>query len=239
MLALGISVAGFVLYGLSHAKAPLSPGGNTPPTHQTSTVQPTQPNVLAEDSFRRPDQDQWGTASDGHNQWTIDANTKQFFSISNYTGRIAGGQGPLEALTGKSTDNVDETVIGTVNHFGNGVNLGITLRWQNPNNWYKAYVDGNQLFIVKWVNQQPTTLKQMTVPVSEGVAQKLRFRSFGTTLFAKVWPNNKNEPNDWMITADDHSFTTGQFGIRVLEQPATVISITSFSAKVAIAQDDM
>ena len=234
MLALGIAIAGFVLYLPSLAKGPVSVSSASP----TPTVQQIQPNVLAEDTFHRPNQDQWGTASDGHHQWVVDANAKQFFSINGAVGQIAGGQGALEALVGQPTENVDITVSGIVSQFGHNVNLGIVLRRTDANKWYKAYIDGNQLIILKSVNNQ--ILAHMTVITDAGVVQTLRFRSFGTTLFAKVWPRDKNEPQHWMVSADDHDhpFTTGQFGIRVYEQPASVISITSFVAKTAYAEND-
>lgn len=245
VLAFGISIVGFVVYGFSHVQISLTHTETTLSTPQTPTVQPTQQNVLAEDTFRRPDQNQWGTASNGQYQWIVDSNTQQFFSISNYTGKIAGGQGALEALTGQTTPNVDITTIGIVNHFASAgqcndsVNLGIVLHWQDPNNWDEAFIDGNQLCIVKSAGGYHTTLNYIPVLTSQGVPQQLRFRSFGSTLFAKVWPNNQKEPKGWTITADDHSFTTGQFGIRVVEQSATVISITLFSSKIANTEKDV
>jgi serine/threonine protein kinase len=103
VLALGIAITGFILYWPSLAKTPSPHSVSTSPTPPTSTVQQIQPNVLAEDTFQRPNQDQWGTASDGHHQWVVgDANTKQFFSISNRAGSIAKGQGHLEALIGSA-----------------------------------------------------------------------------------------------------------------------------------------
>jgi hypothetical protein len=118
------------------------------------------------------------------------------------------------------------------------VNLGIALRRTDVNNLYKAYIDGNRLYILRIVNGQPTVLSQKPVPTSEGVPQQLRFRAFGTTLFAKVWRQGTTEPQDWMITANDNTFSTGQFGIRVVEQASTTISVTFFSAKAAYAENN-
>jgi hypothetical protein len=63
-----------------------------------------------------------------------------------------------------------------------------------------------------------------------GVSQTLHFRAQGKTLSANVWPTGTTEPQGWMAHADDPTFTTGQVGIRVYEQPATVITIKSFKA---------
>jgi hypothetical protein len=133
-------------------------------------------------------------------------------------------------VIGLPTANVDVTISGSVNQFGNNVNLGTVLRWTDLNNFYKAFIDGNHLSILKSVNGQTSILKQMDVTTSAGVAQTLRFRSLGTMLFAKVWPSGTTEPQNWMLVVGDQTFTTGQFGIRVFAQPTTMITITSFNA---------
>ena len=127
------------------------------------------------------------------------------------------------------TDNVDITVSGSINQFGTDVNLGVVLRWTDPNNWYKAFIDGNQLGILRSVNGQKQIIAHMNVTTSAGTEQTIRFRSVGAMLFAKAWPGGTTEPQKWLVITDN-TFTTGQFGIRVSEQPATVILITSFNA---------
>lgn len=216
--------------GTHQTNAPVANPQGTMPVNNNQQNQQT--NVLATDTFQRQNQALWGTASDGR-QWGGDANTKQFFSINGLKGQIAGGQGPLEAVIGLPTDNVDITVSGSVNQFGNNVNLGVVLRWTDTNNWYKAFIDGTHLGILKSVNGQSTIVKQVDIQTTAGVAQTLRFRSVGTMLSAKVWPSGTTEPQKWMIVTDDHTFSTGQFGIRVFEATATVITIASFTAKTA------
>jgi hypothetical protein len=206
-------------------------------TQANTNQQNQQANMLATDTFQRPNQSLWGTASDGR-QWGEDANTKPFFSINGLTGQIAGGQGPLEGIIGMPTDNVDITVSGIINQFGNNANFGAVLRWTDTNNWYKALVDGSHLEILKSVNNHPTIIAQMDVNTSAGVSQTIRFRSLGTMLFAKTWPSNTPEPQNWTIVTDDQTFTTGQFGIRVFEQPTTVITIMSFHATIASMSND-
>jgi len=208
------------------------PVANTPGTTPVNNNQPTpqnqQTNVLATDTFQRQNQALWGTASDGR-QWGGDANAKQAFSINGTKGQIAGGQGALDAVIGVTTDNVDITMSGSINQFGNDVNFGAVLRWTDPNNWYKAFIDGNQLVILRSVNGQKKIIAHMDARTGAGVTQTIRFRSVGAMLFAKVWPSGTPEPQKWLIITDN-TFTTGQFGIRVSEQPTTVITITSFNA---------
>ena len=213
-----------------------TPAANTPGTTPVNNNQPTPPNkqtnILATDTFQRQNQALWGTASDGR-QWGGDANTKPVFSISGMKGQITGGQGTSDAIIGASTSNVDITINGTINQFGTDVNLGIVLRWTDTNNWYKAFFDGNQLVILRNVNQQKTTIAHRDVKTRAGVMQTLRFRSIGAMLSAKVWPSGTPEPQKWLLMTNDNTFSTGQFGIRVSEQPTTVITIMSFNATAA------
>jgi hypothetical protein len=188
-----------------------------------------QANVLTTDTFQRADQALWGRASDGH-QWGGDANVKPFFSIHNGKGQVALGQGALNAVIGPSTDSVDVTMSGSINRFGDTVNLGVVLRWADSNNWYKALIDGNNLIILKSVHGKISTVKQVAAKTSAGIAQTLRFRSVGVMFFAKVWPSNTTEPEGWTLVASDTTFSAGQCGIRVFVQPATVITVLSFEA---------
>jgi hypothetical protein len=218
-----------------------TPPGTTPVnTNQQNQPNPQnqQKNVLANDTFQRQDQTFWGTASDGR-QWGADAKTKTAFSIKGQQGQIAGGQGVLDAVIGQPTDNVDITVSGTVNQFGNRVDLGILARWTDPKNWYKAFIDGNHLVIMKSVKGQILTIQQVDLKTNAGVAQTIRFRLVGTMLFAKVWSSGTPEPKNWAIITDDPALSTGQFGIRALEQATTVITITSFSATTASIGNNM
>jgi hypothetical protein len=204
-----------------------SPQTNGEHTHMSSIIPERQ--VIALDAFQRQDQTLWGTTSDGH-QWEGDANAQYAFSINNSTGKMSGGQGSLNAIIGLLQQNVTITISGSVNQFGNDVNLGITLRWQDPNNWYKAFIDGTHLTILKDVNGQLSTIKQIDITIPDGVTHLLTFRALGSMLFAKVWSIGTPEPLNWLLTADDHTFGTGQFGIHAFEHTNTVITITSFVA---------
>lgn len=212
-----------------------TPVANTPGTAPANTNQPMMPNqqasVLAADTFQRQNQALWGIASDGR-QWGGDANSNRAFSINGMKGQIAGVQGTLDAVIGVPTNNVDITMSGSINQFGNGVNFGAVLRWTDANNWYKAFIDGAQLVILRDVNGQKQTIAQMYEQTSAGVVQNIRFRAVGAMLFAKAWPNGTTEPQKWLVVTDN-TFTTGMFGIRVSEQPTTMVTITSFNATAA------
>jgi hypothetical protein len=224
---------------LSHASGKGVSGGKaTPsPTSMASTGRqgvvpppPTAPPVLAQDPFQRADQALWGTASDGK-AWGGDANISPAFSIVNGTGQIANATGMLEALTDPIASNADVEVTVTANQFADNVNMmniGVTLRWQDTNDWYKALIDGNNFSIDKAVNGNMTIIDTMPFAAQGGTAYTIRFEAIGTTLQAKVWPSNQAEPPNWMLVISDATFAQGQAGVRVIMQNTTRINVLSF-----------
>lgn len=188
---------------------------------------PIQANVLAQDSFQRTNQQFWGVSSDAR-KWEGDANSSKAFSINGASGQIAHGQGTANAILGPVNDNVDVLASGSVNQFGDGVNLGVVLRWTNSQNWYKALIDGNHLSILKRVNGKTTQIGTVPFNAQNGTVYKLRFRAIGVMLFTKIWRVDQPEPGAWMITVSDADLKTGQSGLRVVVQPKTIITVTSF-----------
>ena len=188
-----------------------------------------QLNVLASDTFQRTDQPLWGQSSDGR-QWEGDANTKQSFAIVNKTGQIAQGEGGLNVVLGPVGKDLDVTIEGMVNQFGNGVNMGVLLRWTDANNWYKAHIDGAHLTLLRNLNGQSTTLKTVDLQTTANTAYSLRFKALGAMLFAKVWLRGTAEPGNWQLTFSDMALTSGRAGIRVIEHQGAVITILSFKA---------
>src|SRR5207302_5965151 len=95
MAAAGVAVVGGVTWFLLARSSSPSTGQAAAGTNLTPTAQPsptsksTQPvvHVLAQDTFRRPDQTFWGTASDGH-KWGGEANASTEFTISGGIGQI-------------------------------------------------------------------------------------------------------------------------------------------------------
>jgi len=193
------------------------------------TASPTA-QTLVQDTFQRPNQTFWGAASDGQ-EWEGDANTLTAFSIADNTGQIAAhAAGTYSAVIGPAVGYADVTLSATVNRFAgsiNLVNLGVVLRWQDTNNWYKALIDGNNLSIDRHVKGK-ATVTSVPFPAQDGRAYTLRFRAVGTALMAKAWPSDEAEPAGWMVTATDVSFASGQGGVRVVLQNTTRINVMSF-----------
>jgi hypothetical protein len=189
-------------------------------------------NVLAQDTFQRQNQRFWGQASDGHT-WTADANALAIFSIQNTAGSITDGNGTFNAVLGPASDNVDLLINSSLNKFTGQNNFGSVLRWRNANNWYKAYLDGNHLIIMRRVAGANQQLVSVPFAAQSGASYALRFRALGNQLMARAWQTNAPEPAIWQATIKDASLSKGQAGVRVLIQPGTLVKITSFTASAA------
>jgi hypothetical protein len=110
----------------------------------------------------------------------------------------------------------------------NQSNIGAVLRWTDTNDWYKSYIDGNNLVVLKRVAGMATRLGAFPFVAKGGVLYTLRFRMRGTTLSAKVWQNGNPEPANWMVTVMDNTFQSGYGGLRLVLENGIVARITSF-----------
>jgi 6-phosphogluconolactonase (cycloisomerase 2 family) len=196
----------------------------------TPTPTPTPRSTLAQDTFQRPNQSHWGTASDGQT-WGGDANTASVFSINNNTGQVANGTTTYNAVLGQSVTDAEVLFTGSMNSFSNA-NLGAVLRWSNTNNWYKAYINGTTLVVQKKVNGATTIIGSTSFAATAGTSYTLRFRVVGTTLYARVWPTATTEPANWMITVTDTAFSSGFCGLRMQLASGIIASYTSFLATI-------
>jgi hypothetical protein len=103
------------------------------------------------------------------------------------------------------------------------------LRWTDGNNWYKAYIDGQNLVLQKKVAGTTTVVGTVPFAAAAGTAYTIHFRVVGSTLTANVWAASGPEPSGWMITVTDTSLTSGYCGLRILTQSGTA-TITAFQA---------
>src|SRR6266567_5564097 len=204
------------------------------PVMPTATPMPSpvsnNANILARDTFQRHDQAFWGTASDGR-VWVGDANTISAFSIVRNAGQIDHLQGIYNAILGPVTTNAEVVFSTSVNHFNpNSVNIGAVLRWTDSNNWYKAFINGTELVILKRIQGSSTRLDAIPFSAQDAASYTLRFRAIGATLFAKAWRSSDPEPSSWMLTVTDTGtlLLSGSGGLRVAVQADTVVRVTSF-----------
>jgi hypothetical protein len=196
-----------------------------------TTPTPMTMNILAQDTFQRNDQRFWGTASNGQ-PWGGLANSSPSFSIMGHTGFISNGAGAFDATLGMRTTDADIVFSGSVSQLGMS-NMGAVLRWTDANNWYKAYIDGTQCFLIKRVAGTITVVALVPFAASSGTIYSMRFRVVGSTLAARVWMMGQTEPATWLVMAKDTSLQTGFGGLRLVVQNGVVVKIMAFTEMVA------
>src|SRR5689334_12572132 len=167
-----------------------------------ATSVPTPMTILAQDDFHRPDQAFWGTASDSH-IWGSDANTSTAFSLVNGAGQIAGRAGTFNAVLGPSSTDGGAVASGLVNQFIGGANLGVVVRWSHQDNWYKAFLDGSHLVLLRRVNGTSVELATVSFVAAGDRAYSIRLQATGSMLLARAWPSDTAEPVSWMIATHD------------------------------------
>jgi hypothetical protein len=183
---------------------------------------------LAQDTFHRPNQAHWGTASDGQT-WGADANAVSVFSIVNNSGQVSNSTTSYSAVLGPVATNAEVLFTGSLSNYTSN-NLGAVLRWTDSNNWYKAYINGTTLVVQKKVNGTTTIIGSASFTATAGTSYTLRFRVVGTSLYARVWQTGTTEPTSWQITVTDTTFSSGYCGLRMLAQNGAIASYTAFLA---------
>ena len=217
----------FTAYTLISGTPTSSPTSTPTPTPSPTPLPPAGGTLLAQDTFQRPNQTYWGTASDG-NTWGADASTNTIFSINNNAGQVANGAAITTGTLGATITDGQVSFTGSTASF-NTTDFGAVLRFSDSNNWYKAYIDGTNLLIRRDLNGNNVVLASTPFPATAGTSYSLSFQAVGSSLSAKVWPTSGSEPANWMLSITDTTFTSGNAGLQVFEQGGTV-AYTSFSA---------
>jgi len=207
--------------------APASTPVATVKTTATTTTSLPPANVLARDTFQRPDQQFWGVASDGQS-WAGDAAKAPAFTIVNSTGQVTGaGSAIYDSVLGKPVADSEVLFSGSVNHFA-AANMGVLLRWTDGNNLYKVFIDGTNLTAIKKVNGAISSLQSVPFAAKDGTSYSLRVRVVGTGIMARAWQTGQAEPPNWMLIASDNALTSGYDGLRLIAQTGITLTITSF-----------
>jgi hypothetical protein len=214
--------------GLPMTLPPVVVTASPTPSSRPASVFRTPGSVLAQDPFQRPDQTYWGSPGGGK-VWEGDANTASMFSISGNAGVLAGGNGPYDALLGPASADAEVRFTGSLSSFAYS-NIGAVLRWNDTNNWYKAYIDGTNLVLQKRVGGAYTVLGTAPFLASPDTSYSLRFQIYGTTLIAKVWPSDRPEPAASMISATDSDIRLGRTGLRAQISGVARATYSSFAS---------
>jgi len=240
--AAGVAIAGgFTWYLLSHTSSSSRPAATvtniTPTAVQPSpTSQTAQPitNMVAQDTFHRPDQTFWGTASDGQ-KWGGQANVSSQFKIAGDLGQInrkANGQSLYTATLGPAVTDTELLISASLSAF-NSSHIGAALRWQDDQNYYKVLIDQNQLRLFKRVNNLTSLLQRTSFAAQPNTSYTIRFRIVGATLKAKAWQTGSTEPSTWMATATDNSFQSGLAGLRPQLAQNVTLQVSLFTLSMA------
>jgi hypothetical protein len=192
----------------------------------TPTALPAGMSYLATDNFQRPDQRGWGTTSDGHS-WQADARQGAIFAIRHQQGQLSNGQGAYNAILGPTFSDGEIFFTGAISSFQQA-NLGSVARWMDTNNWYKAYLDGSQLVLLKSSGGMQTRLAAVPFAAQANRFYNLRFRVQGDRLAARAWPVGTAEPSQWQVSARDETFQSGFGGLRLVVTSTTTITISAF-----------
>lgn len=212
--------------GVGRSSAPQAMFPPTPLTH------PLPAALLAQDLFARPDQVLWGRTADGM-VWGGDANSNPAFAIQGGSGTITGGVGFFTALLGPNEASAQEEISASLSRFDGGhENFGAVLRYSDGN-YYKAYLDGAQLVLMKRVGGKSVTLGALPFTARDGVSYTIRFRALGAQLSARAWLASAAEPGTWMVTATDGSLSQGVGGLRVLLERGSVARVTAISERMS------
>ncbi|HVB71990.1 MAG TPA: protein kinase [Ktedonobacteraceae bacterium] len=239
-----LAVGGIVLEVVSHSShTPIvNTTGQTPTTKKTTTTtSPTTsttqtiPGLLEMDTFHRPNQTFWGTASNGH-IWGGDAGNSSDFSIFNQMGqahRTANGHNLYTAVLGTARTDFEVVATAMLDSFNNS-HIGVLLRYHDDNNYYKVYADGTHLNMIRRLGGNNTTLHQsIAFPAQTNTLYTIRYQVIGTTLRAKIWQASNTEPANWLMTANDNTFQAGQGGLRPQLNQNVTLQVTMFQELVA------
>lgn len=194
----------------------------------TTTTSLLPANMLAQDTFQRPNQQFWGVASDGESWAGAAANTPAF-AIVNHSGQVSGGGSAIyDSVLGKQVADSEVLFSGSVSHFA-AANMGALLRWTDSNNLYKVFIDGTNLTAIKKANGAISNVQSVPFAAKDGVSYSLRVRVVGTNIMARAWQTDQGEPPNWMLIATDTALTSGFDGLRLIAQTGITFTITSFA----------
>jgi hypothetical protein len=199
---------------------------------------PSSPNdnvTTQQDTFNRVNHaGSWGP------QWQVSSTEGDTQAFSVQPGNVAEIQASntidssfyTAIFNNSSASTQDATITFNLQHYSQQQkNAGIVLRWQDPNNYYKAYINGQFLVILRSIGGQKTLLRFVQFTASDDVLYSLRFRVAGNhQLMAKVWPTTSgSEPTSWMVSVNDNTFSSGQAGVRAMLTGGDVVQVTRFS----------
>ena len=166
--------------------------------------------------LQRPNQLFWGTASGG-GSWLADASTSPAFAIADRVGQVTASSGTFTALLGPRLANAELMVTLSISRFNGENNMGAVLHWRDTTHWYKVYLNGESLVLIKRDASQTLQLGSVPFPAQPGLRYSLLVQVRGAVILAKAWPALSSEPASWELRVADQSATwfSGYGGLRM------------------------
>ena len=107
--------------------------------------------------------------------------------------------------------------------------MGVVLRWQDENNFDKAYLDGSDLVIMEKSGGQTRELGHTTFAATSGTSYTLRLAVEQGRLVAKAWVAGQAQPQVWMLSGKG-TLISGQAGVRALLLQDDEVQVTACRA---------
>ncbi len=85
--------------------------------------------------------------------------------------------------------------------------MGAVLHWKDTTHWYKVYLNGESLVLIKRDASQTLQLGSVPFPAQPGLRYSLLVQVRGTVFLAKAWPASESEPANWDLRVADQSAT--------------------------------
>lgn len=146
-----------------------------------------------------------------------DASTSPAFAIAGQAGLISAASGTYTALLGPRLGDAEVMVTLSINQFNGENNMGAILHWNSSTRWYKAYLDGERLVLIKRDASQTLQLGSIPFPAQPGLRYSLLVQVRGMVFLAKAWPAASSEPAGWELRVTDPSASwfSGYGGLRM------------------------
>ena len=181
---------------------------------------------IVQDTFQRPNQSGWGTASDGMT-WSSGSS----LSISSDEGLISNSAASSFATLGSATTADGNALVRFLVGSTSADTAGIILRHQSNGNMDLARYDGNgHLQFLVMSGGSWTVVSQTSFSPNAGSFYWLRAEVQGSSVYLKVWAAGSTEPSAWTWSGTSSTITAaGEMGLYGFAASGTPVELDSFS----------
>jgi len=196
--------------------------------------------TLAQDTFIRANQSNWGTASDSETWSTSGASSTQ--SINANKGIIAAtsGSDTHNRLGTQTADDQDIQCKIAINDANDVAGVEARFSAANGSSAYKLLYYANDFHLNKAFNGSTTILQNYGgYNVTPGTAYQFRIRCVGSTVQAMAWPDSGTMPANWMLSTTDLSITSGGFAVLGASSSGSGVQFSQFVASDVAPSEEM